>query len=89
MCGLRRIVRCDGFSVQFIGEVSRFWRVGCNIDVLQRTACLVVAVGGFAFLFDCAPVGQASASTSMIYSSTPNGRHFCICIYTGQGLLWH
>ena len=65
MCGLKRIVGSGGFSARFIGMVSHCGGIGYSIGVLQRTACLVVgpvAVGGFAFLFGCAPVGRASGS---------------------------
>ena len=47
------------------GVVVRCRRVGCGVDVVRRSACLVfgpVAVGGFASLFGCAPVGRASDS---------------------------
>lgn len=44
----------------------RYGRIGYGIDLMRRSACLVVvdpaAVGGFAFLFGCAPVGHASDS---------------------------
>ena len=65
MCGLGRIVGSGGFSARFIGVISHYKRIGYNIGVLRRTACLVVgpvAVGGFAFLFGCTPVGRASDS---------------------------
>ena len=65
MCKLRRIVGSNNFSARFIKIISHYKRIGYNIGVLRRTACLVVgpvAVGGFAFLFGCAPVGRASGS---------------------------
>ena len=65
---LRRIVGSNGFSAQFIGIISHYGGIGCGINVLQRTACLVVgpvAVGNFAFLFGCAPVGRASGSVAV------------------------
>ena len=65
VCGLGKIVGSGNFSARFIGVVSRCRGIGCNVDVLQRTACLVVGpvgVGGFAFLFGCAPLGRASGS---------------------------
>ena len=65
VCGLKEIVGSNNFLARFIKMVSHYKRVGCGIHVLQRTACLEVspaAVGGFAFLFGCAPVGQASDS---------------------------
>ena len=42
--------------------------VGYDIGVLQRTACLLVGpvtVGGFSFLFCCAPVGRALDSVAV------------------------
>ena len=65
VCGLREIVGSSGFSAQLIGIVSHCGRVGCDIGVLQQTACLVVkpiTVGNFAFLFGCTPVGRTSDS---------------------------
>ena len=63
--GLRGIVGSNSFSARFIGMVSHCGGIGYGISVLQRAACLVVglvAVGGFAFLFGCAPVGRTSDS---------------------------
>ena len=65
MCTLGRIVGSDGFSAQFIKIISHCGKIGCGIGVLQRAACLVVGlvtVGGFAFLFGCTLVAQASGS---------------------------
>ena len=65
VCELKKIVGSNGFSAQFIKIVSHYGGVGCGVDVLQRAACLVVGpvtVGGFAFLFNCTPVGRASGS---------------------------
>ena len=62
---LKKIVGSNNFSAQFIRVVSHYKKIGCNINVLQRTACLVVGpitVGNFAFLFNCMPVGRTSGS---------------------------
>ena len=51
------------------GVISHYKKIGCNIGLLPQTACLVVhlvAVSGFAFLFGCAPVGQALASLAVL-----------------------
>ena len=40
-------------------------KIGCNINVLQQTAYLVVnriAIGNFACFFNCTPVGRTSGS---------------------------
>ena len=54
-----------GFSGRFGGVVVRCRRVGCGVGMVRQSACLVfgpVAVGGFASLFNCTPVGRASDS---------------------------
>ena len=51
-----------GFSGRFGGVVVR---VGCSVNIIRQSACLVfgpVAVGGFASLFNCTPVGRTSDS---------------------------
>ena len=62
---LKKIVGSNNFSAQFIKIISRYKKIGYNINVLQQTACLVVnpiMVGNFAFLFNCMPLGQTSDS---------------------------
>ena len=62
---LKKIVRSDNFSAQFIKIISHYEKIGCNINVLQQTACLVVnpiTVGNFALLFNCTPMGRSSDS---------------------------
>ena len=62
---LKKIVGFHNFSAQFIKIISHYKKIGCNINVLQQTACLVVnpiTVGNFAFLFNCTPVGRTSDS---------------------------
>ena len=65
MYKLKKIVGSNNFSARFIEVISRYKRIGHNINVLQQTACLVVnpiAVGNLAFLFNCTPVGRTSDS---------------------------
>ena len=85
MCGLGRIVGSGGFSARFVGMVSHCRGIGCDVGVLQRAACLVVgpvAVGGFAFLFGCTPVGLVSDSVMV-----PTWR--LVCWWDGGDLvLW-
>ena len=62
---LKKIVGSNNFSAQFIKIISHYKKIGYNINVLQQTACLVVnpiAVGNFAFLFNCTQVGRTSDS---------------------------
>ena len=47
--------------------ISHYKKIGYNINVLQRTACLVVnvsTVGKFAFLLKYTPVGWTSDSVN-------------------------
>ena len=65
VCEFGEIVGGAGFSGRFNEVIVRYKRVGYNISVMRRSACLVfgpVSVGGFASLFGCAPVGRASNS---------------------------
>ena len=65
---LKKIVGSNNFSEQFIKTISHYKKIGYNINVLQRTACLVVnpiTVGNFGFLFNCKPVGQNSDSMTV------------------------
>ena len=58
---MKKIVRFNNFSAQFIKMINHFKKIGNNITVLEQTACLVVnpfTVGIFAFLFNCTPVGR-------------------------------
>ena len=62
---LKKFVGSNNFSAQFIKIISHYNKIGYNINVLQQTACLVVnqiAVGNFALLFNCTPVGRTSNS---------------------------
>ena len=63
--GFRGIVGGAGSSDRFGGVVVRNRRVGCGMDVVRRSVCLVfgpVAVDNFASLFNCTSVGWASDS---------------------------
>ena len=60
-----KIVGGAGFSGRFGGIIVRYKHIGYNIIIMRQSACLVygpVAVGGFASLFGCTPVGRASDS---------------------------
>ena len=56
----KRIVWGPGFGDQFKGIVKRYVGVGCGLDIMRRSACLVlgpVMVCGCGFLFSCTAVG--------------------------------
>ena len=61
----KKIVGRAGFSGRFGGIIVRYKRVGYNINIVRRSACLVfnpITVGDFASLFNCTLVGRASDS---------------------------
>ena len=56
----KNIVCSNNYSAQFIKIISHYKKIGYNINVLQKTACLVVnpiTVGNFAFIFNYMLVG--------------------------------
>ena len=53
------------FSDQFRKIIMRYNFIGCNLNVMQHSACLVVnpiTVDGYATLFNYMPVDRASDS---------------------------
>ena len=66
----RKIYSCNNFSNQFRKIVLRYIKIGYNIDVVQKTACMVVdpiKVNNFASLFACTPAGRASGPQVILY----------------------
>ena len=65
VCKFGGLVGSDDFSFQFGRVMARCGRVGCSLNVVRQSACLVfgpIVVGGCAAFFGCAPVGRASGS---------------------------
>ena len=59
------ILRRNDFSFQFRKTITRYRRIGYNLNVMRRSACLVfnqIMVDNSAAFFDCTPVGRASDS---------------------------
>ena len=59
----RKIIGKYDFPYHFRKIIVRYKKNGYNIDVLRRTACLVVnpiKVNNLTYLFDCTTVGRAS-----------------------------
>ena len=56
---------CEGmiFSLQFRKIVTRYRRIGYNLNVMRQSACLgfnPIMVDYYAAVFNCTPVGRAS-----------------------------
>ena len=63
------IYQWNGEFVAYIKIIIHYKKIGYNINVLQKTACLVVnpiTVGNFAFLFNCTQVGWTSDSIMVL-----------------------
>ena len=61
----RIIVGKSNFSKQFRKLIDRYERIGCSLDIVRRTACLVVnpiIVDGYALVFNCTTAVRASDS---------------------------
>ena len=53
------------FSFQFRKIITRYRRIGYNLNVMRQCACLVfnpIMVDNYAAFFNCTPVGRASDS---------------------------
>ena len=61
----KKIRGMTDFSDQFRKIKMRYKRIGYNLNVMQQSACLVInsiTDDGYAALFNCTPVDQASDS---------------------------
>ena len=57
------VYKFNGFSTQFRKIILRYIEIGCNIDVIRQTACMVVnpiTINNFVSHFCCTPAGRAS-----------------------------
>ena len=55
----------NDFSFQFGKIITRYRRIGYNLNVMRQSACLVfnpIMVDNYAAFFNCTPVGRASDS---------------------------
>ena len=63
VCEFRKIVDKTDFSVQFKTIVTRYMKLGYNMDILRQTACMAVdpiMVDNFAIVFNCTTVCRSS-----------------------------
>ena len=61
----KKLIGSNDFSFQFRKIITRYRRIGYNLNVMRQSACLVfnpVTVDNYAAFFNCTPVGRASDS---------------------------
>ena len=65
VCKFKEIIGNSNLTELFKRIVNRFRRAGYTLDIMRQTACLVfnpIMVEGYAALFSCTAVVQASDS---------------------------
>ena len=61
----KKLIGSNDFSFQFRKIITRYRRIGYNLNVMRQSACLVfnpIMVDNYAAFFNCTPVGRASDS---------------------------
>ena len=61
----KKLIGSNDFSFQFRKIITRYKRIGYNLNVMRQSACLVfnpITVDNYAAFFNCTPVGRASDS---------------------------
>ena len=62
----KKLIGSNDFSFQFRKKIiTRYRRIGYNLNVMRQSACLVfnpITVDNYAAFFNCTPVGRASDS---------------------------
>ena len=61
----KKLIGSNDFSFQFRKIITRYRRIGYNLNVMRQSACLVfnpITVDNYAAFFNCKPVGRASDS---------------------------
>ena len=80
----KKLIGRDDFSFKFRKIITRYRRIGYNLNVMRQSACFVfnpVMVDNYAAFFNCTPVGRASDS---MMAPTYLAIHFS---WLGPGLL--
>ena len=68
----KKLIGMNDFSFQFRKIITRYRRIGYNINVMQQSACLgfnPIMVDNYVDFFNCTPVGRASDSMMASTSS--------------------
>ena len=61
----KKLIGINDFSFQFGKIITRYRRIGYNLNVMRQSACLVfnpIMVDNYAAFFNCTPVGRESDS---------------------------
>ena len=61
----KKLIGSNDFSFQFRKIITRYRRIGYNLNVMRQSVCLVfnpIMVDNYAAFFNCTPVGRASDS---------------------------
>ena len=61
----KKLIGSNDFSFQFRKIITRYRRIGYNLNVMRQSVCLVfnpITVENYAAFFNCPPVGRASDS---------------------------
>ena len=61
----KKLIGINDFSFQFRKIITRYRRLGYNLNVMRQSACLVfnpIMIDNYAAFFNCTPVGRASDS---------------------------
>ena len=61
----KKLIGSNDFSFQFRKIITRYRRIGYNLNVMRQSACLVfnpITVDNYAAFSNCTPVGRASNS---------------------------
>ena len=62
---LKKLLGRNDFSFHFRKIITRYRRIGYNLNVMQQSACLVfnpIMVDNYAAFLNCTPVSRASHS---------------------------
>ena len=68
----KKLIARNDFSFQFRKIITRYRRIGYNLNVMRQSSCLVlnpITVDNYAGFFNCTPVGRASDSLMAIHES--------------------
>ena len=83
----KKLKGINNFSFQFRKIITRYRRIGYNLNVMRQSACLVfnpIIVDNYAAFFNFTPVGRASARLKAIHFSWL-GPELLVCCLANRG----